>query len=632
MARRRTKRAALPAGDPSATVTLALAALLVLVLSAAAYLPVRSADFVQDDHVAVEENPIVARGDLGEIFSTDYWAGTSGEDKNLYRPVTVLSFALVRQAAGGASALASHAANLALHVLASLALLLLARRLGAEPYASAGAALLFAVHPVHVEAVAGVVGRAEILATLFALLALWTWSFSGDWNAAPERYRPASPGRARAASWATAALVFVALGSKEIALAVLPLILACELLFRPIPAARRGRWVLERAAAAAPVLLAVELFLILRVRALEALVVLQRPHPVDNPLVALDGPERLLTALGLLTRYARLLVFPVPLSADYSGGVIPPESSPFSPRPLAGLLLLAGLVAVASLPLLRRFRQDRPHGVALASFTALLFLLPYLIVGNLFFQVGVILGERLAYLPSAAFCLALGVFLSHLAFRYPAFRQWSPAQRARYAGLIAVVLLAAFTLQTYSRASVWQNDRRVFASAAAVNPESPRAFFIVASLEADDLKGIPLGLEHPGAIEALRLYDRAIENYRAYVPAWMESGILLARMGRMEEALERFRETVRLSPSYASAHLNLGIALHRASRLDEAEVAVRRAIVHDRDNSTAWAELGNILAARERPREAIEAWRVAIALGRADLVERIEAVEAALPL
>ena len=300
--------------------------MLVCLLVAIAHAPLRHSEYIQDDHLAVEENLIVGRGDLLEIFSTSYWEGAEGSDRTLYRPVTILSFALERMLTGEPNALASQVVNVLLHLAASLSLLLVVRRLGADGFASSAAVLLFCVHPIHVEAVAGIVGRAEILAALFTFLALWLMSCAGASSAA----------RGRMATCGAALCLFAALGSKEVALATPLLMVVVALLFDRRDEVRGSRWWIDRAAALAPSVLATMLFVALRVRALELLIALQQTHPADNPLVLMSGAGRAATALGLLARYARLLFFPVGLSADYSGPVIEAEHALFAARPVVG--------------------------------------------------------------------------------------------------------------------------------------------------------------------------------------------------------------------------------------------------------------------------------------------------------
>jgi len=594
---------------------LVVAVLVVLTLTA--YLPVHRADWVQDDHLAVEKNPVVARGDLVEILTTHYWAGAAGEDATLYRPIPVLTWAAERAVVGHASSGVAHLVNAVLHLLAALLLHAYARRLGAGSFAAAAAALLFAVHPVHVEAVAGIVGRAEILATLGTLGALWTASWTGPW-----RDRPApAPARRRLAAWACAGFVFVGLGSKEIAVAVVPLLAIQDVLFRGGPGSGTARDRIARVAALAPAALATTLWYLLRVRALEAWWVTQSPHPMDNPLIALDAAERIGTALGLVARYVGLLVFPVRLSADYSGGAIR-AAGPLDPLALVGLALLAGfalLVVRPAIPL-PRTRPGGGPGARVRAMAAALFLVPYLVIGNLLVPVGTIFAERLAYLPSAGFCVLVGALLGSLALDYPAFPAWSPGARIRYAGIVLVLVLAAFSVQTHARATVWRDDRSVFAAAAASHPDSPRPWLVLGMRELED--GRPA--------EALARFERALATEPRYMPAWYQSGLALAGLGRYDEAIDRFRRTIELSPTSASAHLNLGLALQRTGRLDEAERAVRRAALHDPNSATAWATLGHLALQRGLPARAIEPYRRAVALGRDDLRPRLRALESGL--
>ncbi|MHC4990543.1 MAG: hypothetical protein ACYTGC_06140, partial [Planctomycetota bacterium] len=385
----------------------ALTVLLVLL----AHSPLRHSGYIQDDHGVVEENSIVQRGDWNEIFTTHYWEGVGGKDVSLYRPTVILSYAWERKLTGRALPLVSQVVNVLLHILTTLVLLALVRRLGAGRLTARVTALLFAVHPVHVEAVASIVGRAEILAAMFSFLALGLLSASGDWFRDRVVEHP-SRGRRRVAAWAAALSLFLALGSKEIALATPLLMLALEWLFRPRGADRRSFWI-ERAGALAPSVLACLIYVSLRVGALETLVSLQRAHPHDNPLIALGGVERVATALGLLARYTGLLLYPLGLSADYSGPVIEIERSLFRALPLLGLALLTLASAVAVRGLVRAGRSEEPGQALgrLSAMAALVFVLPYLVVGNLLLTIGTIFAERLIYLPSAGFCLALGLLL-----------------------------------------------------------------------------------------------------------------------------------------------------------------------------------------------------------------------------
>lgn len=585
----------------------------VLVASAVPYLPLLRAGYVQDDHLAIEENPIVARSDVLEIFSTSYWAGAKGDDRSLYRPVPVLTFALERAVLGEPSAPVSHAINIGLHAAVSGLLFAVARRLGLGPAGSVAAGLLFAVHPVHSEAVASGVGRSEILAALFSLAALLAASFTGAWR------RPGAddvggppPLRARSAAWVTGVCVFLALGSKETALALIPVLGIQEALFRKRVGAS-GRFWIERAASFAPVALAVEIFLILRIRALEALDPLQSVPAIDNPIVALDPAGRLLTALAIAARYAWRLVAGYPLSADYSGPVIGHETSLLAPLPLAGLAFLAAWAVVALLPL--RFRRATTTGSGsdrrAAALAAWIFLLPYLVVGNLLVPIGAGLAERLVYLPSAGLALLAGVAVQ----RVTGGVERAPGRlgRDRIARLVVATSIVALACATAIRTRDWKDDRTLFESAVRANARSVKAHYILATL--DERAGRP--------DRALSRVETVLGLWPDHLAATVQKTVLLGRMGDLKGAEAMARRATRLDPLYALGHFNLGLALQHQGRLAEAERAFRKSVLADPGVDSAWTALGHVRFETRRYAAAAEAYSRAIALGRPNLEPRL---------
>ncbi|HZE88522.1 MAG TPA: hypothetical protein VE404_03190, partial [Verrucomicrobiae bacterium] len=256
--------------------------------------------FVFDDIDVVQKNPLAhAPPRVGAILTSHYWAGVQATG-NLYRPLTILSFALNDAVTGGAAA-GYHAVNAILHGAVSALVVLLAAALGWSPAGALTAGLLFAAHAVHVEAVAPVVGRSELLGALFALAA---------WLCHRAAVRGATA-RARIARGAFAAAFFgLALLSKENA-AVLPaLVVAADLALDRSAVARRRS--LRSAAAMAGIL---ALFLAARAAVVPGV-------PPDDPLGRVFGGvdlvTRVRTAMGVMGRYLGLLVFPRHLSADYS--------------------------------------------------------------------------------------------------------------------------------------------------------------------------------------------------------------------------------------------------------------------------------------------------------------------------
>ena len=515
--------------------------------------------------MAVESNAVVAGGSPASIWGGSYWQGTRGADRSLYRPVTVASYAWERAIAGGAHPAVSHAVNLLLHAGVCWLLFALAVSLGVGARAAMLGALLFAVTPSKSEAVANVVGRAEILAALFTLGAVRLAMIRGS----------------RAAAWGAAACVFLACGSKETGMLALPLV--------AIAALGGGSWI-ETAGAIAPSVAAVVVAAVLRTRALEAFFPAQTVPLVDNPLIAETAATRIATALALVLRYGRIVLVPLGLSNDYSGATVTIERSPLAWRPLAGLAVLGGIAWLGS-----RARA--------ASLFAAIALLPFLLVSNLVVPVGAIAAERFLYLPVVGLCglAALGI-----------------DRAGRRGALVAMTLIAVSSVAMIVRARDWRDDRAIFEATARHNPKSPRAPYWLGYLAAE--AGRP--------DEALGRFDDAIRAWPASAAPWHDRGVLLAKRQDLAGAEAAFREAVRLNPTWASARINLALVLHRRGDLEAAIREARHATLADTEDARSFAELGHLYYETSRPGPAATAYARAVALGRADLLPRLRELQA----
>lgn len=550
-----------------------------LAVAAAAYLPAVRAGFVQDDHAVVETSPVVARGSLSEIVTSSWWAGFPLDDRALWRPLTVATFALERKAAGAPAPALAHGVNVVLHLAACAALYVLAIRLGAERFAAGAAAALFGVLPAASEAVYAVVGRADVLAAAFSLAAAAAWR----------------AGRSRAAPWIAAACTAAAIASKETGLACLAVLVALDLADGP-PWRPWREW--------APVVAFAAGAVALRTYALEGFFTTPNLPPMDNPVAYLADAPRFATALALVTRYAGLVVAPVGLANDYSGPSIAVEAGWSAPRALAGLAILAAAAALAASPWLL---PGRRAALRAASAGAALVLLPYLVVGNLLAPIGVALAERLVYLPAAGACLIAGAALAALP--------------RRLAVGIAVALVLAGAARTFVRGFDWNDDRTVFAATTRANPASPRGWYAVARIDADALADPARSPQESAGI--LAGFDRALALWDDYPVAWQSKGHFLARLGDFAGAEPPLREAVRRGPASAEAWLDLGLVLQRRGVRDEARRAFRKAVLFDPSQDKAWASLGHLAFEAGRFPEAADHYGRAVALGRADLASRL---------
>jgi len=374
--------------------------------------------FVLDDHQAIEANPIVT-GDLSPALAL-FQPYRAQSPYPVFRPLTTLSFA-AQWAIHGPAPWAFHLANVLLHAVVSVLVLSLARTiLPGQPLASYLAALLFAVHTIHTDAVSSVVGRAEVMTAGFAIASLLAWHKFMTQRGAE--------------SAALASLTYLlALLSKETA-GPLPLFAAIMTARRPCGRTR----LLWQMAFGLPL----ALYLALRLNALGALFSVQARY-----FEHIDTWHTFLTMVGVLARYTALLIVPYPLSPDYSFDSIPVAQHVLEPWTAAGLVILPGMLLACFLT------RSNAIGTAIAFF--LVFMLPALNIVPLM----VPMAERIAYLASAGFCLLAGQFLAWAASRY------------RVAGsVLAAAWLLALSGLTVERDQVWHDDVTLFSDAVKVHP------------------------------------------------------------------------------------------------------------------------------------------------------------------
>ncbi len=506
--------------------------------------------FLYDDHLYVVTNPQTA--DLGEAlasFGTAYPA--NAPELGLYRPVTVASYAL-NALATGVDPAAFHALNALLHILATLALYGLARRLLEGRTAPAfAAALLFALHAVHTEAVTWIVGRAEVLATLFALLAL----------RAHVAWRESSrPLHLATVSAAAAAALF----SKETAVALGPIVFAFDAIVRREGLFRNLR---KRLPSYAVLTIVLAIYLVARTAALGRLA------PTADQQVG-HGMSGLAIA-GVVARiaatYVRLLLVPVNLQVDYALGATE------MPGALDVGLSVALIAALAVLFVsLRRVSPAAAFGGAFA----VLALGPV----SQIVPMGAFIAERFLYLSSAGAALVLGIAGARLA----------ASGRERRAFVLALVPLWLLVL-TLVRNRDWADEEAFWTAAIRSNPRSYRSH-------------VNLGNHY----RERKQYSAAESTFRAAallaekpVEALSNLGEVLTLSGKAEEAIEAFRRASEADPGSNAAASNLGNALARAGRLADAERTFRQIVSKDPSDAAAKRDLALVLVDLGRADEAV---------------------------
>jgi protein O-mannosyl-transferase len=453
--------------------------------------------FAYDDLPLVVENArITTLLPPWEYVTQSYWPAGG-----LYRPLTVWLLALQWKLGGGAPWI-FHATNVALHALVTGLVYLLARRLMPPPWAGV-AAVLFAVHPVHVEAVANVVGISELLCSAFVLGSVLL------------AMRGARDGFTPATRFAVIGCAMLAAVSKEQGFVTPALLLAATVIACP-PWSTALRRVAPVAAATA-VLLAALLFL--RAGVLGGLA-------GDEPAAALLGlapSARMLVALGTVPEWTRLLLWPARLSFDYSP---PGYDVPSAPGAIHAVALLL-LVATAWMAWAGR---SRVPAISLGIVWVAIALLP---VSNLILPTGILLAERTLYLASVGAVLALAG-LAAIASDWMASRIGT---RVVLAAVAVVALLGA--ARSVTRASVWRDNERLLQQVAIEAPRNYRAHRTRA-----------LHLDRQGHLdEAAQEYRRSIELWGRDARVYEDLAILLDRQGRDADAAIVLHDGLAVDPA-----------------------------------------------------------------------------------
>ncbi|HUL99324.1 MAG TPA: hypothetical protein VLU24_07900, partial [Mycobacterium sp.] len=365
--------------------------LLVAALAVLIYLNGIPGDFVFDDKLIQRDPRISGQTSFWTIFVTDYWYTYIGTSADLYRPLTIASYALNHMVAGLSSP-AFHVVNIILHALASVLVVLLVDAVCAQRGLAVATGVLFATHPVHSEAVTGIVGRAEVLSALFLLLALTLQARDYTlWGAGRRWWLPVS-----------LLAYFCALLSKETAIVGPGLVGLVDVLRQMDAPARRDpratRWNWRRTLGVVVLYAAVAaVYLVVRFAVVGRFI---QKAPPRSYLLLFDQPllTRVFTAFEVLAIYLRLLFFPLTLSADYSYRQVPLLDAPDAVAVtgmLAALALAGGLVWVLR-------RRVWPLVWALGFFVV-----SYSVVANFPIPLQVLVAERLLYLPSVGFCVAV---------------------------------------------------------------------------------------------------------------------------------------------------------------------------------------------------------------------------------
>jgi tetratricopeptide (TPR) repeat protein len=542
-------------------------------------------DFCLDDFSAIKENWVVKGGlkNLGIIFSTEYRFGAWNSPGSLYRPLSLAMFAFEWQLFPDQPGV-HHIVNAIFYTISGWVLWITWRRILAQyPVAlTAIAVLTFLALPVHSEVVANIKSRDEILSLMFSTLALY-----GIWRHLDEGKN----------NWLVMAMVSyaAAMFSKESSITFLALFPLTMWFFTDKPLSK----ILQ---VAALMVIPAAVFLLVRHQVLAAQPYKEIYSPLDNFIVAATNPaSRFASAFLMCWEYLKALVFPVSLVSDRGFPQLKPVA--FDDwRALAGFFIYAGLFVWALLNL------GKKHFL---SFAILFYMIAFSLFSNVLILIGTSYGERLLYLPSMGYALAIGYIICKI-FKIDEHNElWNPNGKSSLVWGVAGAIIIAYGLRTVARNPAWNNSASLYNADIIQSPNSAKLNYH------NGLEQVKTGMDEKTGnvtdstwvLKGIASYSKSIQLFPEYHDAFGSRGLAYFRLQKYDQAFEDYQTSLKHRPNDAKVLSNLGFIYFMRAQYDKAEEVYRKSIQYDPRFVDARRNLGAIMAMKKQFPAAIEQWQ-----------------------
>lgn len=401
------------------------------------------------------------------------------------------------------------------------------------------AVILFTAHPIHTEVIANVKSRDEIMSLL---LICSTFIFAFKYH------------EHKKTSYLAAAMVsmFLAFLAKEYAITLLLLLPLAFYVFN-------GFSIGKCFTAMFPYFGVVAAYLAMRFSIVGKKNESSDNDLLNNPYANADETEQLATKISTSLNYLKLLIFPHPLSSDYSYNTIPYKNFAH-PQVWASL----GIHGAMFWQMFKLFTKRHVLSFALAFY-----LINLLIVSNLIFNLGGTMGERLVFHSSVGFCIIVAYFL------YKAMEKIKPAATGRLAVMGCVMLITVlYGFKTIDRNKAWKNDETLFfedikttPNSVLVNSNVASSYINMAEANKDSVK----------KMEALRMgikyYNKVLEIHPTFVSGFMNRGVAYLKLGMPDSAKANYDMAMKLYPNYPKlfeVYYNLGVCYYLNGRIQDA--------------------------------------------------------------
>jgi len=503
-------------------------------------------DFVWDDDMLITKNPFLKVSEPTSLFNRQFFPPSGWNNPGYYRPICSLSLWLDLKI-WGQYPFGFHLTNVFLHIICVLLFYWLLKNFIPVKKKSVVwlSAAVFALHPYHTESVTFISGRTDVLATLFILLALMAYIIHRK------------TGRAVPLYLSTAAYI-IGLLSKEVAVALIPIIILWELLLN-----RKEKLGL------AFVSLSPIIFVTLAYLPFRSLLLGLADKTLYAPAITQGFWVRLFYAPYFLAKYIVMLSAPYTFNSYRLARFFVID---FGIREILTIVIIFGYLGLI-FALLKAKKKESVFWM-LFVFSGLL---PVL---NIIPICGASMAERFLYLPSLGFSVIVAIGIISLDEKIRARKPKSSP------GIIlATTLLLSYAGTTYIRNFDWQNELMVFHSILKADKNSTVGHTGLASTF------VRMGEYDSTVIHA----QAALARDPWLLPAWQSMGLALSRMGKHSAAEWALRQALVRSPRDANVYNNLGVVAEARGDIEEAAENFRIAVGINPLSPTAHLNLGRLL-------------------------------------
>ena len=561
--------------------------------------------FVLDDNSAITKNTNVTKGVQGIplILKTSYRYGVNNKGDNIYRPLSLIMFAIEWQISPNNPFL-GHLINVLFYAISCLLLFIVLKKYMYKVHILIPLliTLLFTAHPIHTEVVANIKSRDEILSFFFlmlTLLSLHNWFTKQKW-------------------WSLVVSIlmyFLAFLSKE---GIVTMIFLFPVIGWYFTEAKPKTILISFFILIIPAIA----YIAIQSQIISKYGVSSMANILDNFLVAVpDNASYYATTIMLLGKYLLLTLIPYQLVCDYGYNQIPIVG-------LSNIYYITSLLLylVMAIYVILNIRKK-----SFLIFGLLFFLITLGLYSNVLFKIGTAFGERLLFLPSLGLCFAFIYFVA----------QWQKVEintKVQKSVLqilksnqiftsILIIILLTFSVKTIVRASEWQSEEILFSNDIERSADSyhlsmwfGNSLYAKAMLEEDkSIKDTLLLRAIEKYEKAITIYPKYYESYNQLSLAWLNIGDINkglsyaykalaldsniaviwynigranSQLGDSQKAIELYKKALKLDPNYADAYFNIGSILGMSKQYEEAIREFKKCIKANPDYILAYHYIG----------------------------------------